>query len=344
MIELRKIAQSSIAMSPYILSDDGVIIAEISRFLDLLCLRGVSTNTLRAYAFDLLAFYRFLDGLKIIPEQFSACHATQFLVCMRESGLAPRTINRRIQTVCTFLRTAKPDLAEDIFRGPAPQFYKGRKNTALLGPAWIKPAPRGSFKVKVPRSLILPLPEKVIQKFLENLNSFRDRSILLLMLALGLRSSEVIGLKTHDIDFEDRRLRIRGKGDKERILPLADWVANSLKRYLDYERPKLSHSSCFVVLKGPRRGFPLSLEGLRKIFRYRRTKALLKNANPHRFRHTFCTNLISKGVSLPVVQKLMGHDSIETTLIYINLSNEDVSKDYHRAMAQIGMGNDRGNQ
>lgn len=339
MIEIRKIAQASIVRSPYILSDDGVIIAEVSQFLDLLCLRGVSLNTLRAYAFDLLAFYRFLDVLRITLEEVSHCHAIDFIRAGRERNLAPRTINRRIQTISAFLRVTNPKLAEDIFTGPVSRFYKGRKNTALLGPAWIKPAPRGSFKVKVPRRLILPLSEKVIQKFLANLNSFRDRSILLLMLALGLRSSEVIGLKIHDIDFEDRRLRVRGKGDKERIMPLADWVAGSLKRYLDFERPRVSHQSSFVVLKGLRRGLPLSLEGLRKIFRYRRTKALLKNANPHRFRHTFCTNLISQGVSLPIVQKLMGHDSIETTLIYINLSNEDVSKEYHRAMAQIGMGN-----
>lgn len=344
MIELRKIAQASIARSPYMLLDNGAIIAEVSRFLDLLCLRGVSVNTLRAYAFDLLAFYRFLDVLRITLEEVSHLHAIDFIKAGREQNLAPRTINRRIQTISAFLRATKPDLAEDIFRGPAPRFYKGRKNTALLGPARIKQTSRGSFKVKVPRRLILPLSEEVIRKFLANLNSFRDRAILLLMLALGLRSSEVAGLKIHDIDFEDRRLRIRGKGDKERIMPLADWVANSLKQYLDYERPRVSHLSCFVVLKGPRRGLPLSLEGLRKIFRYRRTNALLKNANPHRFRHTFCTKLISEGVSLPVVQKLMGHDSIETTLIYINLSNEDISKDYHRAMTQIGTGNGIDNQ
>lgn len=344
MIELRKIAQASIAMSPYMLFDNGAIIAEVSRFLDLLCIRGVSTNTLRAYAFDLLAFYRFLDESEIVLNQILPCHAIGLLKIMRESGLAPRTINRRIQTISAFLRVTNPKLVENIFMGPVSRFYKGRKNTALLGPARIKLAPRGSFKVKVPRRLILPLSETVIRKFLANLNSFRDRAILLLMLALGLRSSEVAGLKIHDIDFEDRRLRIRGKGNKERIMPLADWVANSLKRYLDYERPRVSHQSCFAVLKGPRRGLPLSLEGLRKIFRYRRTKALLKNANPHRFRHTFCTNLISKGVSLPVVQKLMGHDSIETTLIYINLSNEDVSRDYHRAMSQMGMGNGQDNR
>lgn len=339
MIELQKITQTSIAQSPYILIDNGSAIAEVSCFLDLLCIRGVSANTLRAYAFDLLAFYRFLDVLRIMPDQISHRHAIDFVRAQRESGLAPRTINRRIQTVSSFLHQYKPEVAKSIFIGPVSRFYRGRKNTALLGPARIKQTSQGCFKVKVPRRLCLPLSENVIQKFLKHLNSFRDRSILLLMLALGLRSCEVIGLKMHDIDFEGRYLHIYGKGDKERLLPLADWVASSLKRYLDYERPRVSHPSCFVVLKGPHRGFPLSLGGLRKIFRYRRNKALLKNANPHRFRHTFCTNLIQQGVSLPVVQKLMGHDSIETTLIYINLSNEDVSKDYHRAMAQIGISN-----
>lgn len=319
------------------LFDNEAAIPEVAHFLDLLCIRGVSANTLRAYAFDLLSFYRFLDNSRITINHLSAKHSIGFIAAMRNNKIAPRTINRRIQTISAFLRNAKPEISNSIFAGPVSQFYKGRKNTALIGPSRIKQSPSGRFKVKVPRKLSLPLSKAAIQKFLDHLNYFRDRSILLLMLALGLRSSEVVGLKMQNIDFGGRWIRICGKGDKERMIPLADWVANSLKKYLDYERPKVSHSFCFVVLKGPRVGYPLSLEGLRKIFRYRRNKALLKNANPHRFRHTFCTNLIRQGVSLPVVQKLMGHDSIETTLIYINLSNEDVSKDYHRAITQIGI-------
>lgn len=276
MIELRKISQSSAAISPYILLDNGSAILEVSQFLDLLCIRGVSANTLRAYAFDLLAFHRFLDSSRITLNQLTQKLAIGFLACMREGHLAPRTINRRIQTISAFLRIANPEIADAVFAGHPPQFYKGRKNTALLGPARIKQRSIGRFKVKVPIRLCPPLSEKVIQKFLRSLNSFRDRSILLLMLVLGLRSCEVVGLKMHDIDFQGRYLRICGKGDKERILPVADWVASSLKKYLDYERPRVSHQSCFVVLKGPHRGFPLSLEGLRKIFRHRRKMKSLK--------------------------------------------------------------------
>ena len=98
----------------------------------------------------------------------------------------------------------------------------------------------------------------------------------------------------------------------------------------------MSRTTCFVVLKGRRRGQALSLAGLRKIFRHRRAKnAALKDAHPHRFRHTFCTSLIRQKVPLPIVQKLMGHASIDTTLIYINLSMEDIAAEYHRAMAEL---------
>lgn len=337
MITLRPVEQSSTTRTPYVLIDNTAVIPEVSRFLDVIKLRGLSNMTLRAYAYDLLAFYRFMDDLQITLSHLNSNHAIAFLGTQRKANLAPRTINRRLQTIAAFLNTIRPQWGHAIFQGQSTRFYKGMKNRAMLGPSRLKYRdPSNILRVKVPRRLCVPLSEQTIRTFLGYLTSYRDRSIVLLMLCLGLRSCEVIGISIHDIDFNGRWICVCGKGNKQRRLPLSDWVGAVLKRYLFCERPSVPHTTCFVALKGKRRGQPLAMEGLRKIFRYRRGKtSLIKDANPHRFRHTFCTNLILQDVSLPVVQKLMGHDSIETTLIYINLSDKDVAKDYHRAMANI---------
>lgn len=337
MIRIAKAAHPYETTSPYVLLDNGERITEASRFLDTASLRGLSRTTIRAYAYDLLALYRFLDVLRIAPDHLTQHHATAFLVAQRKARLAPRTINRRIQTLVAFLNFLKPRHGDTLFQGQASRFYKGMKNRAMLGPSRLKyKVASNVLRVKVPKRLCIPLPTPTIRIFLDSLNTYRDRSIFLLMLCLGLRSCEVVGMKTHDIDFDGRWICVRGKGDKLRRLPLSDWVGTSLKRYLVCERPQTDHAACFVALKGKPRGRPLTSEGLRKIFRYRRAKSrIIKDANPHRLRHTFCTSLIRQGVSLPIVQKLMGHDSIETTLIYLNISNEDVAKDYLRAMAKI---------
>lgn len=101
--------------------------------------------------------------------------------------------------------------------------------------------------------------------------------------------------------------------------------------YLDYERPEVDHPRCFVVLKGFHRGQPMTPEGLRKLFRNQRRKSV-KRAHAHLFRHTFATNLIREQVSLPVVQKLMGHSDIEVTMGYVHMSPSDVSREYHQAI------------
>jgi len=157
-----------------------------------------------------------------------------------------------------------------------------------------------------------------------------------LMLFCGLRSCEVLSLQLPDIDLNDCQLRVKGKGNKERVIPMSSSVVVALRQYLDHERPAwCSHAGCFVVLKGSRRGQAMTPAGLRRLFRYRRKVLGLPSANAHRFRHTFCTNLIRQGVSLPVVQKLMGHSDIELTMTYVHMSLEDVSKEYQQALKVI---------
>jgi site-specific recombinase XerD len=303
-------------------------------FLQLLQLRGMAPKTIRAYAFDLLSFYRFLEAKNLDLDILSTTHFTDFILSQRKENAAPRTINRRMTVVRCFLNSQDHGSGDRLFSKTCPSFYKGRRNKALLGKSRLA-VKNKSFTVKVPSVLITPLTSCEIKKFLIGLRKYRDQAILYLMLLCGLRSCEVLSLNVNDIDFIDDHIRVKGKGGKERVIPISAAVRQALMRYLDYERPPCKHTSCFVVLKGYHSGKPLTAAGLRTLFRYRRQTSHLKQANPHKFRHTFCTNMIRQGASLPVVQKLMGHANIEVTLGYVHMSTDDVAREYHRAMASL---------
>lgn len=156
------------------------------------------------------------------------------------------------------------------------------------------------------------------------------------MLLCGLRSREVLKLERRDVSLLERRVRVWGKGNRERIVPLPDIAATAVEQYLKHERPRpCADEALFVCLQGKRRGRAMTPEGLRSLFRGRRRKPALANANPHRFRHTFGADMARSGVGLPVLQKLMGHANHETTLRYINLSLADIADAYRVAAAKI---------
>lgn len=321
---------------PFVLAWGKKIVEDVFSFLQHLHARGLSSKTIRAYAYDLLAFHRFVCDQDISQEHFDSHHITQFLLFQKKENTAPRTINRRLTVIRSYLNHLEAGWGERVFGQTQASFYKGVRNKSLLGPLRIK-GKRKSLKVKVPGILITPLSPGDIQKFILGLRKYRDMAITHLMLFCGLRSCEVLSLEIDDIDLIEDQIYVRGKGQKARILPFSSAVRKALIHYLDYERPQCSHVKCFVVLKGQNRGQPLSAEGLRKLFRHQRKREGLKKAHAHLFRHTFATSLIRENVSLPVVQKLMGHSDIEVTMGYVHLSLTDVSREYHRAMTNLQM-------
>jgi integrase len=190
--------------------------------------------------------------------------------------------------------------------------------------------------VKVPRPLINPLEAEEINRFLGSLRRYRDKGMILLLLLCGLRASEVLALKMESIDFENKRIRIWGKGGKERMLPLAETLIVVLRKYLTLERPEIAKTDYFfVVLHGNSRGQPLTYFGLNTIFRHWRIRSGIKKAHPHNFRHAFGTNMARYGVSLPVLQKMMGHTEFKHTMRYINLAMTDVADEYSKALSKI---------
>jgi len=200
----------------------------------------------------------------------------------------------------------------------------------------VKKPQHRKLRVKTPRRVVEPLTQQQVRMFLRSLRRYRDIAIVHLMLLCGLRVQEILNLKLTDVNFDENRLCIRGKGDKERILPMPDIVLQSLGDYIRVERPtKCSGPELFVVLQGKRRAQPMTVAGLRSLFRRRRSNPAIKMANPHRFRHTFGADMARCGVRLPVLQKMMGHAYSSTTLQYINLSLEDIAEEYERAAKEI---------
>jgi site-specific recombinase XerD len=208
---------------------------------------------------------------------------------------------------------------------------------ALSQPPWHSArGARGAFlRVKEPQRLVQPLPDRQFLEFFASLRTWRDRSIALLMWAEGLRSFEILGLDLGDVDFQLRNLRILGKGNKERIMPLAEPVADILTRYLQIERPPSATSALFVVLKAPHRGEPLTLAGLRRIFRYHRAHSGIHAANPHRLRHSFATNMTRLRVPLLLLAKMMGHSSPQTTMRYVQIEDHQLRELYEQALEQF---------
>ncbi len=156
------------------------------------------------------------------------------------------------------------------------------------------------------------------------------------MLLCGLRSHEVLGLNVEDIVFDDSRIRVRGKGERDRALPLPEFLAQIIRQYQQLERPKqCAEKRLFVVLQGIKRGRPMTAAGLRSLFRHRRRRAALTMANPHRFRHTFGADMARAGVRLPILQQMMGHADLMTTMQYVRLSMADVADEFRRALTKL---------
>jgi integrase/recombinase XerD len=179
-------------------------------------------------------------------------------------------------------------------------------------------------------------PEEV-DAFMGALRTYRDRAMVEAMLLGGLRRCEVLGLRLGDLRPGERRVFIaEGKGGHQRVVPISARFFGSLARYLEGERSPLSSTDrLFVVLKGPRRGQPLSAAGLDEIIVGARHRAGIKWLTCHQLRHTCFTRLREAGMALEVIQAQAGHRSIESTRIYLHLANDWLAAEYRRAVEAI---------
>jgi site-specific recombinase XerD len=312
-------------------------IVQANRFLAAATVRGLSRATVKAYGFDLVVFYRWLTQRRYSLAALSGAKLLQFVGAQRLAGVQPTTINRRLTTAQLLYRFS---IGHELEAGrgalaPAP-FYRGRGKDRILGLHTLPRQRHLKLRVKVAHRVVEPLSGTEVRQFLRTLQRYRDLAIVHLMLLCGLRSAEALQLQLGDVLVEDKQLRIRGKGNRERILPLPQVVAQSIADYVRWERPTRGASArLFVVLQGPRRGAPMTLAGLRSLFRHRRRDHAVARANPHRFRHTFGADMARSGVRLPILQRMMGHADGTTTLRYIRLSMADIADEYQRAVKEL---------
>jgi integrase len=247
-----------------------------------------------------------------------------------ESGLSARTIARRLSSVSGLY-------AYLVARGDTPVLVNPVPRGLLTRRAGGSRRSRTAPLVRVPRTLPRILSPGEADRLVAALRTHRDRAMVLAMLLAGLRRCEVLGLRFADVQVADRRLAVvEGKGGHHRIVPAANRFFDALGVYLHDERPGTARTDrVFVVLKGPRRGLPLSAEGLDEILSGARRRAGLDHATCHELRHTCLTRLREAGMALEAVQAQAGHASIESTRVYLHLADDWLAGEYRRAAELI---------
>jgi site-specific recombinase XerD len=323
------------SVSPYRLLDEhGREVVWVNAFLDAKHLLQHSPRSLRAYAFGLLHFARWAQAAADAqpPRQLVELNDASLRDYLRfqlqqQPCPAPQTINYRLDLLRVLYRFhfACEIPGEARFQ----HYYTTRSPLGYGRPG--RAATRG-LRLREPRTVMLPLPSAAVAQFWESFHTFRDLALVGLMLYSGLRSGEVLALQLADVRLAEGQMLVRGKGNKQRLLPLPQDLGEVLQKYLWLERPLTASPALFVCLKGRSRGAPLTLAGLRSLFRYHRRTSQIPQANPHRFRHTFGADMVRAGISLPALQQLMGHSQIRTTMRYVQLAPEDVWRAFRDAI------------
>jgi integrase/recombinase XerC len=318
-----------------VVDDAGVAINDCARFLERLRVRGLAPLSIEAYAYDLAIILRWLEtnGFELARLDIDDLH--RFIAWERGRDSSPKSINRRLHTLRQFYRFV---IGNDIPGGTEPaRGSRWRMRDWELGLQRLRPRATRQLRVRESRTIVEPLTIAQVRELLRSLHRYRDLAIAHLMLLCGLRSNEALLLRVASIDFEDRRIRVQGNGNKERVMPIPTLVIELVRRYLALERPSTCTSDrLFVVLKGRGRGQPMTRASLRRVFRSRREESpALAKANPHRLRHTFGADMARSGVRLPILQRMMGHANPETTLQYVCLSAADIAAEFDRAVSEI---------
>jgi site-specific recombinase XerD len=308
----------------------------VDDYLDFLRCR-CRPNTWLNYAHDLKIFFNTV-GKPVV--EVATTDVFRFIRCQFQGqagpgavgpfeGVSIRTIKRRLCAVSGLYKYLLMYDDPPVKRNPVP-------SGLMLRGQIPSSRPRLNPLLRVPQTLPQLVPVEQVQRFLASLNTYRDKSMLLLMALGGLRKSEVLGLEAADLDLVQGTVMVReGKGGRQRVCCVAPLFFRVLKRYQDEERPQTSTPKLFVVLKGHRRGQPLSVSGLNTIIAYHRRLAGTPDLNCHRLRHTCLTMLREAGMSLEALQQQAGHKSINTTRIYLHLSNQALRDEYFKVSEQL---------
>ena len=279
--------------------------------------RGLSRNTLEAYRTDLLQFGRWLAEHDLNADTVTARQVSDWVATLASGNgkppASPATLHRK--TAC--LRSFYRHLRREGIRDSDP-------TASITAPRRGRKLPRVLSRDEINKLLAAPRGTEPA--------SLRDRALLELMYACGLRASEAIGLELSDIDLDEGVLRARGKGSKERVVPIGSAALDALRIYLERGRPKLVRGAGEAHLFVNFRGGPLTRQGLYKIVRrHAASVGLADHMSPHTLRHTFATHLLAGGCDLRSVQEMLGHADVATTQLYTHLSSDRLKDVYFKA-------------
>jgi integrase/recombinase XerD len=318
--------------SPYRLVDHrGQEINWANDFLDAQRIRQLSLRSLRAYGYDLLHFARWClqDPSRALLEMQESTLLDYVRDQLNEVPKpTPQTINHRLAV----LRSLYLFHSGHSLPAGSQYFQRSYLMRSPLGYGRSHRVMVAALRLKEPQRIMVPLSAEEVAEFWGSFRTFRDLALIALMLLDGLRSQETLDLQLEDLQLADAQIRVFGKGNKQRLLPLPAETIEVLQNYLRLERPLTNSPALFVSLKGRHRGHPLTVAGLRSLFRHHRLCSEVLRANPHRLRHTFGADMVRNGISLPALQQLMGHAHIRTTMRYVQLAPQDVWREYARAV------------
>lgn len=273
--------------------------------------RFFSDHTLKAYYDDMKQFNRFLAQEQLTLNTFCYKDARNYLNMLYEMGLQRTTVSRKISTLRSFYNYWMTQ--DQSVVNPFVQLVHPKKESYLP-----------SFFYTEEMEAMFETVEKDAKKGL------RDRVILELLYATGMRVSELVSLKRQDVDLEMCFLKVMGKGSKERIIPFGEFCRQSLETYLESFAPiqNTHHDFLIVNLKGG----PLTERGVRYVLNdiVKRT-ANVSAIHPHKLRHTFATHMLNEGADLRTVQSLLGHVNLSTTSRYTHVTNQQLRQVYLNA-------------
>jgi site-specific recombinase XerD len=294
-------------------------------------------NTVLAAAHDLRVFFSVVDKP---AEDVRATDVLGFITAQRtgrsngarlqpvetgleHGGVATSTVARRLSILSGFFSYLQA--RGDVTSNPVPRGLPTRRERSRPG--------QGVPLTRRTRRLPRILTPAEVDAFTAALRTHRDRAMVAAMVLGGLRRCEVLGLRMEDLRVAERRVFVAdGKGGHQRLVPVSARFFVAVAAYLEAERPADADTDrVFVVLKGPRRGKPLSVRGLDEMLAGARRRAGLSHATCHELRHTCLTRLREAGMALEAVQAQAGHASIESTRIYLHLADDWLASQYRKA-------------
>lgn len=264
-----------------------------------------SKNTVASYINDLDKFITYYKNLDII--KLNTTNIEKYIKTLEDA--APATVSHNISSLKTFYNY---------------EIKMGKIDSNPMDA--IKPPKLGTH---LPVYLTIDEIDKLLDIEVKDPFSSRNKALLELMYATGLRISEVITLEFKNIDFDDCIVRVMGKGNKERIVPINDISIKYLNDYIENYRPLLIKKNINNYIFLNNHGNMMTRQGVFKIIKnYAEIKGINKNIGPHTLRHTFATHLLENGADLRIIQELLGHSDISTTQIYTHLTNETLHNEY----------------